>query len=64
MKFWELKNALKDHKEVFIPNRGGRCYLSTLPVTSTSEKIVFNGRERWLNASDIVAGVNIVLRSV
>ena len=63
MKFWELKEALKHHDEVLIPNRGGRCYLSTLPITSNAEKLSFNGRERWLNASDIVAGVNIVLRS-
>ena len=64
MKFYELAKILEDHKQVIIPCRGGRAYLSTYPITKDSSKINFNGRERWYNQSDVVAAVNIVLRGI
>lgn len=63
IKFFDLAKLVKDHKEIIIPCRGGRHYLSSHPVTIGCRKVNYCGRERWLNNSDVVAACNIVLRA-
>jgi hypothetical protein len=57
----ELAKMLPDQK-VFIPHRGGRFFMSTYPVTSTSRPVSYDGRQRFLNSGDMVAPVNTMLR--
>lgn len=58
----EIQGKLISHQFVLVPQRGGRVYMSTHPVSSDAKKIVYAGRERWYNNADVVAAVNITLR--
>ena len=50
--------------QVLIPCRGGRWYMSTHRVSSSSHPITYAGRNRYINRNDILAAANIALRSL
>lgn len=60
--FWEFTKMVEGKSDLLLPFRGGRYYLSTYPVTSASRAVHVYGRDRYLNDSDVMAAMNIVLR--